>query len=390
VFHEVYIIIKLFIQKIEVFNLQNYILMHKDTPVVSLSIGSIRLHVNDVYDVDRLPIGTRWADENTIHNALTMWNDTRCIPAGRPNYAEFLKSSEIENTMNYISRAYMCSLTDCYWFKPEGSSASWKDVNFRDNGMASELHKYLFYNMQVGGIDSFNSPDITTNGMLQKMWEIRNGQFHLVKRDEENKAIVEYVSSCVINCIGIDRVPYEIVDRGGIVSSSCPCFITSNGEEFVPFDNVLGDMDLTQKHAFEMMCKLGYEKEVSEMLLCDYLIGNVDRHSKNYGFIVDSDTQNVSRVAPLFDHGDSILFEDVGYKVSKVGKRPFEVMIRKIDTKYLDRFINLSPEKIANSIKLNRYVDKNLVDKYRTALEQRLDNLGSIKREMECGYERDR
>jgi len=47
--------------------------------------------------------------------------------------------------------------------------------------------------------------------------------------------------------------------------------------------------------------------------LGDYLIGNTDRHQLNYGVIVDSEAQTIKRFAPLFDHGNSYLFGDIGF-----------------------------------------------------------------------------
>jgi hypothetical protein len=267
----------------------------------------------------------------------------------------------------------------------------WENVNFRDNGLNSNVYKHLFYNDYGVLIKNLHSPDITTNGMLKKMWEERDGNFFLTKRPNYGKEpAVEYISSQIISNIGIDRVPYELVDRGGIICSFCPCFITTNDQEFVPFDNLLTDLDKSQRHAFDVMCKLGFEQEISEMIICDYIIGNVDRHSKNYGFIVDSETQSIIRMAPLFDHGDSKITEPMDARTSKVGDRPFIDMLKKIDPKYFDKFTNLSPSQILNPEMNNEYISQSFIADCCDAVANRLEALGEIKLKLEQDYERDR
>ena len=43
------------------------------------------------------------------------------------------------------------------------------------------------------------------------------------------------------------------------------------------------------------------------MIVMDAAMANVDRHSGNYGFMVDNSTGEVLRMAPLFDHNMACL-----------------------------------------------------------------------------------
>ena len=51
----------------------------------------------------------------------------------------------------------------------------------------------------------------------------------------------------------------------------------------------------------------GSEESFREMIVMDAAMANVDRHSGNYGFLVDNDTGEILRMAPLFDHNMACL-----------------------------------------------------------------------------------
>ena len=54
--------------------------------------------------------------------------------------------------------------------------------------------------------------------------------------------------------------------------------------------------------------KLGgkYVQSLNDMIVFDALIYNVDRHFGNFGFLVDSHSNQIVAPAPLFDHGNSL------------------------------------------------------------------------------------
>lgn len=371
--------------------MNKFFLMHKNEQVAGLSLTPFRIEVNEIFNSKRLPIGVQNAPDGAIHNMLTMWNDIRSIPSGRPNYNQFMQIAGISGNIDYLPLTYMCSLTDCYWFKPQNLNLQWEDVNFRDNWFGSNIYRHLFYDDFQIKINNWHSPDLTTNGMLKKMWEKQDDAFVLIKRPNYGpEPVTEFIVSKIFDNIGVEHVPYDIVVKRNEVCSSCPCFIKSNNEEFVPFDNLLTDLDKNSKHAFDILCQFGFEDEGSTMIIGDYIVGNVDRHPKNYGFVVDSETQRVVRMAPFFDHGDSKLTERIENRNSKLGDRSFDTMLRKIDTKYFDKFLNVPVASMMNGIEPNKYISQHLINSCYDAIGYRLDTLNEIKLELERGYERDR
>lgn len=53
--------------------------------------------------------------------------------------------------------------------------------------------------------------------------------------------------------------------------------------------------------------KCDYEEKLHEMVVMDAVMADVDRHAGNYGFLVDSDTGDILRMAPLFDQNMACL-----------------------------------------------------------------------------------
>lgn len=51
------------------------------------------------------------------------------------------------------------------------------------------------------------------------------------------------------------------------------------------------------------------KKEIDTMLQFDYLINNRDRHFGNFGFVRNVDTLEFKGLAPLFDNGSSLWFD---------------------------------------------------------------------------------
>lgn len=61
-----------------------------------------------------------------------------------------------------------------------------------------------------------------------------------------------------------------------------------------------------------MPCK---KSEIDDMIVFDFLISNSGRHFGNFGFIRDTESLPFQRLAPLFDHGNSLWYQDLTYDV---------------------------------------------------------------------------
>lgn len=258
--------------------MKNYLLMHKNDVVAIINIQPNGLHLNKMINSNLMPIGIMNLSVHADYN-LTSWNDKRCIPSGRPNYKSLTNTVGIGDQQDWIARSHMCSLTDCYWFKDEGDSTTWEDVNFHKNGFSSNLYRVLFYSDFGTRINNLNSPDITTDGCLPKMWIERDGAFYLVKDSQGQRPMesyCEWFASKLFQKIGVDCVDYNIEMFNNRDCCVSKCFIQSDSEEFVPMHDLLMEYDCTMKNVVKLMRELGFEDEIEKMIVCDYLIGNTD------------------------------------------------------------------------------------------------------------------
>ena len=377
--------------------MNSFLLMHQNREVAKISIakdvnGNGYLHVDRVIDEFELPYGVKSADEMEIDDLLTRWNDSRTIPLGRPNYTKILESLGAKNNSELVPMCFMCSLTDCYWFKPEGLNLTWSNVNFRDNGFNSNLYKHLFFDDHNEPINNLHSPDLTTDGALPKIWEQYCGDFYLLKSSLGNMPMDVYneiIANAVFEQLGIEHVEYTLRNLETCNASACKCFIESNDLEFVPAENLLLDGYYRSTADYlETMKSFGYQDSVNAMILGDMIIGNVDRHARNYGQIVDAQTQNIVRLAPIFDHGGCDLIHDISFQNYKPTQTTFAKTLEGLDKETLALVKNIDTKAIAELVN-NLPIDDSRKRTIMHNLNARIEKVLELERGQEYDFGRE-
>jgi len=139
----------------------------------------------------------------------------------------------------------------------------------------------------------------------------RGDRISLLKRGSEGYANAgfepysEALAASLLEAAGVNHVPYGIVRYHGKLASKCPLF-TSEGVGFVSAHRFFeGPFDVEDMLGF--CVRHGAEESFREMVVMDAVMANVDRHSGNYGFLVDNATGHVLDMAPLFDHNMACL-----------------------------------------------------------------------------------
>jgi hypothetical protein len=361
--------------------MNDYILMHKNDQVAIVELNNNGIKVNDISRQDLMPFGVVETDNCDIHEQLTAWNGNRCIPIGRPNYKSITEKYNINKTTDWIAKSYMCSLTDCYWFKSSDSIATWEDVNFHQNGFSSNLYRALFFNDDGTIINNFNSPDITTDGAEPKMWAEKDDGFYLLKHSIGKKPITvckEYIASKLFEKLGVNCVDYKIAQVDDFICCESKCFVESDNEEFVTADDLMRDYGYTMQNVGDLMYKLGFEKEFNEMIVCDYLSGNSDRHSRNFGVLIDSDTRQIKSFAPLFDHGETYMFENIDSLDYYVGETTFGKAIETVSSKYLSIVGNINEADVANILNSVPYMYQSTRDEMFNEFFRRVDHINNL------------
>ena len=128
-----------------------------------------------------------------------------------------------------------------------------------------------------------------------------------------HECINELIVDRLLNIIGIEHLHYDLIHADIIVADKkLETYICSSKDfkkdgEYKSALDVYYELEkLEDESPLEFCLRLGFDKYVYEMFLVDYLILNRDRHGANIEVLKDSKTKSI-RLAPLFDHGLSLL-----------------------------------------------------------------------------------
>ena len=304
----------------------NYILKHFDTPL-------IRFHASE--DTSDPEITILWINEanrgllpmdlgDPTEDHISKWLQRRTIPKNRAFVRTFLAKCGLSanRPMSIISVSKGLSLNDSYWVVGEDFEGSFDQYNLYDNRF-SQILAYIAFTGYGSSIRSslMSSPEFTTNGMLPKCWRRIAGKIVLYKGGTSgapnagNEPYSEFYASQVAQAMGINAISYGLAKWKGILCSTCELF-TSRETAYIPVGRVVTKGGM--KAVAEYYHSLGpdFEKALRDMLVFDAVVCNTDRHFGNFGLLINSNTNQVSWPAPLFDHGNS-LFNYAGEEFMK-------------------------------------------------------------------------
>jgi hypothetical protein len=296
-----------------------YILMHKENPVLEMELDEITggiIALGKLYDPARLPVGITMDSADAGRAGINHWWLSRSIPASRSGIRDALERLGCASTKILLSKCFGLSLSDQYWVRPENRELCWADINFFDNSFSEDVGNILFGADPVAGAIDLVSPDNTSDGMLKKRWKIIEGERCLIKGGSApfyQEPLNEVFASKLMERLGIDHVPYSLLWIDSLPYSVCPDFITAN-TELVSAHHIRNTLPLEQGETkyrhFMKCCKAlgipGMEVRIGQMLALDFLIANEDRHMGNFGAIRDADTLEWIGPAPIFDCGTSL------------------------------------------------------------------------------------
>lgn len=305
-----------------------YTLMHFDTPLVVFSAerqveANIKILAVHEENKNLFPLDLAELSESGIES----WIRHRSIPKNRV-YVDTLLSSlglSINRPFDLIRVSKGLSLNDCYWLKQEYSRDSFDSVNLYDNRFSRVLGQIAFTgygSSNVSGLTS--SPEFTTNGMLPKCWRRIEGKIYLYKggtmgaANTGNEPYSEFYAYQIGKILGVNAVPYSLSKWKNTLCSTCELF-TSKDVSFVPVGRIVRSGGMQAVRAYYKKLGAEFEKALNDMFIFDALIFNTDRHYGNFGFLIDSHTNEIIAPAPLFDHGNS-LFHFAGVDALKSKK----------------------------------------------------------------------
>ena len=209
-----------------------------------------------------------------------------------------------------IAIAYRAlSLMDVHWVRVRGDkktfaqislynhslSDAFVDVSLRGKNLTAENAEFISSRDQAG--------DIGTPGVAPKAWIRENNRFYLLKDGDERDVSAELLASKIVGCFDVNHVSYEESYFKGTRVSKCE-IITSEQQGIVSFEYVRLYCENNDKDVMSYVLKKD-KYSYYMMNIIDYLIGNVDRHWGNWGFIVDNNNNKLIELYPLMDFNKS-------------------------------------------------------------------------------------
>ena len=296
-----------------------FILKNKDRDVLLFTKefyeGEYTVKVIEIFERRLLPVLVRLV-EGKESQYFNMWIKNRSISINRYYIKEILRSLGFEHydPIALVLYANGLSLNDTYWIQDTSkASMSWEDINLYENAFKDSLEYVTFFgNSKSLGGNLQRSPELTLGGMLPKCWRKDGGNTYLYKRGTSEYAnagrepIIEVIAYKIGKLMGVDIVEQTLLNYEGYLCTRSKNF-TSIKLSFVHAYEYLKDIE-PRLWTYDMICsRLGVFDVLDDMIVFDYIINNTDRHYSNFGMLVDAETNQEVRLAPLFDHGHSLL-----------------------------------------------------------------------------------
>ena len=248
------------------------------------------------------------------------WLASRAIDAHRTNSRLLKRALRLHTTDDAQTALAVnaATVTDRYWFRPEGSVARYEDVRFKENYFDS-----LALRGDPNGFSHKPSrtPELTNTGSFEKCWRLIDGEWWMYKSGNQNEYFSELFVSVLGEKLGLDIAHYEM-DGEYIRTKDFTCGATVN---FEPISSLMdGNEDYSDCfdaiHAIDPVLAEQYLK----IIWLDTICYNMDRHTGNFGFLRDLNSGKILSMAPNFDNNIALISR--GYPQDK--KREKDGIIR--------------------------------------------------------------
>lgn len=254
--------------------------------------------------------------KNSLHNiqAVKSYLSSRILSLSRDNakqiYAAFQipQLDSIDNRVNICIKCKGVSIQDSYWIKEDNEVVNWDNINIRQNEL-SDIIDLSLTGFSPRITTSNICPELTTKGLYRKGWVHINNSLYMLKSDKTNDYVntkMEVLASDMLSCFQnrLESITYvgdiKYTQNGGkAFVSICKNFV----EEKYSFIEAWEVIEYCKRRNinFRRYCLERWGYLFASIPVLDYIIINTDRHTQNYGFLMDNDTGMIEKIAPLFD-----------------------------------------------------------------------------------------
>lgn len=227
------------------------------------------------------------------------------------------------------------SVTDSFWVKQDEEKIKFQDVNLRSNSLSDAIFQISMKGTPISLTHDILAADISTKGMFRKAWMRENGKLYLYKSDKTSDYIntkCELYASDLLDTSNLAHVRYAQKTKEDVFCCKCPCF-TNDDVSFVEWAYIQEYFNRNDKNILEFV-KEKYAKEFANLIMTDYIFANPDRHIFNYGFMIDTHTNEIIGLAPAFDYNQSF----IALMMHK--EKEFEQLIYPLTGKTIENTVN--------------------------------------------------
>lgn len=161
-----------------------------------------------------------------------------------------------------------------------------------------------------------------TAGSFLKAYEKKNGKklyyklsnYDVVKGIVGHECVNEIIVDRLLTLLEIPHLSYELIHAKVLIRGveyetylCCSEDFKTKGDMKIALDAFYDKEALAGETPLVFCKRMGFETQIYEMFLIDYLILNRDRHGANLEVLKNSQKKTIE-LAPLFDHGLSLLF----------------------------------------------------------------------------------
>jgi hypothetical protein len=285
----------------------SYEIMHGETKVAEINtrgaatVWNERFFPYDLYLEEERDFDTQINNMNNFYH----WCASRVLSLDRTYAKEILNSLGMAQAMTDLDRAkislsYHCvSLTDVYWVKKSDEEVSYEEINLYDHSLNETVVELSLRGKPMTVTNQELAPDLSTKGCFPKAWIRRKQGFILLKDGGADAVKKELLASRLCQCFDFKQVKYTegFYDGQKVTESE---IITSK------------EYSIVSKMAFEIYAQ-NHDLDVLEeclridretyygMNILDYLVGNIDRHPENWGFLIDNRNNQYLSLYPIMD-----------------------------------------------------------------------------------------
>ncbi|MCQ2522530.1 MAG: hypothetical protein MJ105_09160 [Lachnospiraceae bacterium] len=147
---------------------------------------------------------------------------------------------------------------------------------------------------------------------VKKYYKLSN--FDPVNGIVGHECVNEIIVDRMLTLLGVEHLNYELINADieieGNTYSTFLCVsedFKKRGESKIALDNYYRTNAIHGESHYDFCVRNGWQEYIDAMIIVDYLILNRDRHGANIEVLRNARAHSL-RIAPLFDHGLSLLY----------------------------------------------------------------------------------